>query len=425
MPSIHLSYVNIALDAFALAVMVILFASCLGEFRSRSLGAKHFLLLQIAVTVALVADMIGWIGEGHASLATVTLVANTVATCACQIAIIEFMGYLVASLYANSRAARCVLNVFRVLCVCSIAFYVANAFLGCSFEVSTDGHWHHKGNALSALMYLAFPILSFLALTLMTFLAKSSAKVNRVVFFVYTLFPVAGLIADYAVHGISLTYVGFTVSILVIYTSIYLTRQKQLQEQRSALMLSQINPHFVYNTLSTIAAMCDTSPKQAQYLTIDFSQYLRRNISTLSSDGLIPFEQEMEHVACYLKIEKARFRERLNVNYSIQCKDFSIPPLTVQPLVENAVKHGVSKKAEGGTVKVSTYDGGTHYVIEIIDDGVGFEEESAEMHVGIENVRSRVASMCKGDLTVKSTPGVGTRVTVEIPKRAKKKGKRQ
>ena len=93
--------------------------------------------------------------------------------------------------------------------------------------------------------------------------------------------------------------------------------------------------------------------------------------------------------------------------------------------MENAVKHGVSKKAEGGTVKVSTYDGGTHYVIEIIDDGVGFETESAEMHVGIENVRSRVASMCKGDLTVKSTPGVGTRVTVEIPKRAKKKGKRQ
>lgn len=168
--------------------------------------------------------------------------------------------------------------------------------------------------------------------------------------------------------------------------------------------------------------MCDTAPTQAKYLTIDFSQYLRRNIGTLTSEELIPFDQEMDHVACYLKIEKARFRERLNIIYSIQCKDFKVPPLTVQPIVENAIKHGVTKKAEGGTVKISTYDNGTHYVIEIIDDGAGFDTEAVETHVGLENVRSRLAAMCKGDLTVKSTEGIGTRVTIEIPK---KKGKRR
>jgi LytS/YehU family sensor histidine kinase len=195
-----------------------------------------------------------------------------------------------------------------------------------------------------------------------------------------------------------------------------------IERQKNALMLSQINPHFVYNTLSTIAAMCDTSPKQAKYLTIDFAQYLRRNIGTLTSEELIPFEQEMEHVACYLKIEKARFRERLNVIYSIQCKNFSIPPLTVQPLVENAIKHGITKKASGGTVKISTFEEDTHYVVEIIDDGVGFDFENAEMHVGIKNVQNRVASACRGTVTIKSTLGVGTRVTIEIPKR---KGKRK
>ena len=187
-------------------------------------------------------------------------------------------------------------------------------------------------------------------------------------------------------------------------------------------MLSQINPHFVYNTLSTIAAMCDTSPKQAKYLTIDFSQYLRRNINTLNGEAIIPFEQEMEHVECYLKIEKARFRERLNVIYSIGCKEFSVPPLTIQPIVENAVKHGITKKAEGGTIKICTYEENENYIIEIIDDGVGFDTETAEFHVGIANVRSRIAARCRGELTVKSTIGVGTRVRIEIPKQ---KGKRR
>ena len=130
----------------------------------------------------------------------------------------------------------------------------------------------------------------------------------------------------------------------------------------------------------------------------------------------------MEHVEYYLKIEKARFGEHINVIYSIQCKDFSVPPLTVQPLVDNAVKHGITKKASGGTIKISTFEEDNNYVVEIIDDGVGFDTENTEMHVGIENARSRIALMCKGDITVKSTVGVGTRVTIEIPK---KKGKRR
>jgi len=230
---------------------------------------------------------------------------------------------------------------------------------------------------------------------------------------------------DYTVHGLSLTYVGLTVSVLIIYTSIYLKKQKLIESQRNALMLSQINPHFIYNTLSTIASMCDVSPTQAKYLTIDFSRYLRQNLSNVTADTMIPFEQELNHVECYLKIEKARFRERLNVLYSIQCKEFELPPLSVQPIVENAVKHGITKKAEGGTVKISTYDTETHYVVEIIDDGIGFDFESAEKHVGLENVRSRIAAMCHGEVSVKSTVGVGTRVTIEIPKKKKKKGTRR
>lgn len=422
MPNIPLSYLNIAIDIFSIIIAIIIHVACISEFSSKKMGSKHFLFLQFSVIVALIADAIGWIGEGNPDLSTLTTVANTVADCACIIAIISFMGYLTASLYTNSRAAMCILNIFRVLCALDFIFLIGNTFFGYAFYVNEEGHYVHSDSAMMAFVYLLFPIFSFFAIVLMSLFAKKTARINRLAFIIYTIFPVAGLILDHHFHGISMTFAGLTISIVVIYTSIYLKKQKQLESQKNALMLSQINPHFIYNTLSTIAAMCDTTPMQAKYLTIDFSQYLRRNIGTLTSEELISFEQEMEHVACYLKIEKARFRERLNINYAIQCKDFMIPPLTVQPLVENAVKHGVTKKSNGGTVKISTREEDKNYVIEIIDDGVGFETDSTEMHIGFETVKNRIATMCKGKLSVKSTVGVGTRVTIEIPK---KKGNRQ
>lgn len=421
MPSIHVPFVNIALDAFALLVMLILFASCISEYSVKKAGSIHFLILQISIIAALIFDMLGWFGEGHPELSVLTVLANTLSACAVQIVVISLMSYLVASLYANSRAAVQILMIFRVLCVLSAFLCIGNAFFGYSYQLDAGGHWQRVCNLWGGFAYLIFPILSLITVILMIFLAKRSAKINRAVYVIYALVPIVGVIVDYVVHGISLTYVCFTVSILLIYTSIYLTRKKQLEAQKNALMLSQINPHFVYNTLSTIASMCDTSPKQAKNLTIDFARYLRENINSLTSEEMIPFDREMDHVACYLKIERARFGERLNVVYAIRCKEFTIPPLTVQPLVENAVKHGITKKPGGGTVKISTFEEDSHYVIEIIDDGVGFDTEKVDMHVGIENARSRLAAMCKGDITVKSTLGVGTRVSILIPK---KKGKR-
>ena len=286
------------------------------------------------------------------------------------------MGYLRENLYERSEAAGVILSIFRVLCVLSLLFCVGNAFFGYTFTVNEAGHYHHSPSLAMGVAYLLFPILSFFAVILMTLFARTSTRFSRIAFLVYTLFPATGIILDYTIHGISLTYVGLSVSVLVIYTSIYLKKKRIIESQKNFLMLSQINPHFIYNTLSTIASMCDISPAQAKRLTIDFSQYLRQNLSTLSHEGTIPFDEEIRHIECYLKIEKERFRERLNVAYSIQCRDFAIPPLSIQPLVENAVKHGVTKKQEGGTVKVSTYETDTHYVIEVKDDGIGFDTEA-------------------------------------------------
>ena len=197
----------------------------------------------------------------------------------------------------------------------------------------------------------------------------------------------------------------------------------KLQESQISIMLSQIQPHFLYNTLNSIYQLCETNPMRARFLVNSFSEYLRNNLSSLEAPGLIPFETEFSHINTYLDIEKVRFEDTLEIEYDIKCVDFSLPVLTVQPIVENAVKHGTSKKRGGGTVRISTDEDEASYIIRVSDTGCGFDptkpKNDGKSHVGIENVRQRLANMCHGTLTIESKVGTGTLVTIIIPKGGK------
>ena len=422
MPNIPFPYFSIALDAFGLVIMITIFVSCLDELVRKKSGSPYFFLLLLFTIITLAADIVGWFGEGHPSVSYMTLIAGTVASSSCHIAILCFIGYLKQTLYRSNKIASTILVLLTILCAASIIFLIGNVFYRYAFTVDPEGHYVYADSVIVLSLYMPFPFLAFLSIIGMSLLADRSRPVHPFAFIGYTVFPVAGLVVDFLIHGLSLTYIGFVVSVVMIYTGIYLHKQKVINDQRNALMMSQINPHFMYNTLSTIAAMCEVSPTEAKDLTVEFSRYLRRNLSTLTSEDLIPFETEMQHVECYLNIEKARFREKLNVIYSIRCKDFRVPALSIQPLVENAVKHGITKKAAGGTIKISAYSTAKHYVVTIVDDGAGFDvtappSDTSRVHIGLQNVKSRISQMCRGTLYVKSTVGVGTRVTIAIPKK--------
>ena len=196
----------------------------------------------------------------------------------------------------------------------------------------------------------------------------------------------------------------------------------QLQENRIAIMISQIQPHFIYNTLGTIQYLCKENPEKAAQLVQNFSMYLRGNFSELDNTAPIRFLKELEHVRCYTSIELVRFPD-MTVQYDIQAEDFVLPALSVQPLVENAIKHGLMGLEEGGTVTVATYETETHYCVKVSDDGVGFDvscPQDGHKHVGIRNVRERLQGMCGGTLTVESQKGKGTIALIQIPKEGKK-----
>lgn len=193
--------------------------------------------------------------------------------------------------------------------------------------------------------------------------------------------------------------------------------QSMMTDQRIQIMMSQIQPHFLYNTLTTIQALCATNPDLAARTVEKFADYLRQNLSALSQTDLIPFNKELEHAKIYSEIELLMFPS-LHMEYDIMDRNFRLPALSIQPLVENAIRHGIRGKKDG-TIMIRTRREEENHRIEIIDNGKGFDTEAPPQgkgsHIGIKNVRDRIETMCDGTMKVSSQPGEGTKITIRIP----------
>jgi len=254
---------------------------------------------------------------------------------------------------------------------------------------------------------------------------RSFRKRNRYSLYAVMLLMVTAIVLHEILSDVRTAYIGMAIgaALLFIHYTEYsqLSADDTLAEQRIQLMLSQIKPHFLYNTLGSIEALCDSDPKAAKLATHKFSQYLRGNMNSLTAESMIPFENELQHARLYLELEQIRFGEDLRVEYRIGPKDFFLPPLTLEPIVENAVKHGIRKNADGrGTVLVSTAESEDCCKVQVTDDGPGFDPQAVPddgTHVGIHNVRERLSRICGGSLIIARAPERGTVVTILLPKK--------
>ena len=192
--------------------------------------------------------------------------------------------------------------------------------------------------------------------------------------------------------------------------------QAELEKSKTAIMLSQIQPHFLYNSLGAIRELCHQDPEDARNALGTFITYLRGNMDSIQREHTIHFSKELNHISAYLELEKLRFEDDLNIEFDIQETDFFIPSLTIQPLVENAVKHGVCGREEGGTITLHTHRDGDNVIVQIKDDGVGFDVNDLEHteHVGLKYVRNRLKYIVNAKLEIESKPGVGTTATITI-----------
>lgn len=264
---------------------------------------------------------------------------------------------------------------------------------------------------------------------------KGFALLNHLIAWVPLFLSIGVDIADTYLHIPGDSYLRIGLAITILYQMVrfgadfrrqykeaihYQQVQRELYEAKVSVMVSQIRPHFMYNALSSIAMLCKLNPDTAYEATVTFSDYLRGNMDSLKQTAPVPFAQELEHLKKYLYIEKLRFADKLHIEFDIQATDFVLPQLSVQPLVENAVKHGVGMKKKGGTVTISSGETDAAYEVIIQDDGVGFDVNEkmndGRSHIGMENTRKRIKDMCGGEVIIESTVGEGTTARVILPK---------
>lgn len=417
---------NIALDIVSIVLSLIPIAYLLGNHRYRQKLNQYFLGVSLSNILMIIGDLADWVIQDTSALSMkMVLSLSTVLFYTASAFVLYFFGrYMAEYLKLYGRAGKLCLMSLTAVCSVQIFFAVISPFTGAFFYVSNDGY--HRGSLF--IISQLVPLFCYLLFTLLVIVYRKRLVRREVVFFLLYIFvPLGGGATQMFLRGIAVVNIGVALALLFILINIQfehellIRRQEQeLGEMQINIMLSQIQPHFLYNALTTIRQLCDADPQKAKAAIRDFSMFLRGNMNSLTSRAPIPFEQELKHTENYLNLEQQRFQSRLRIVYGITVRDFSIPPLTLQPIVENAVQHGILRREEGGTVTIRTEEADGSYQITISDDGVGFaspvDRTDGRPHVGIANVRERLSAMCSGTLVIKSTPGIGTTATITIPK---------
>lgn len=265
-----------------------------------------------------------------------------------------------------------------------------------------------------------------------------------------------------AFDPVRLTGLGFSMMLLIIAQQYHehlreelIENEAELARSKVRLLAEQISPHYIYNSLQSISGLCTTDPAKAQKAIEIFSEYLRGNLESLTQEELIPFTRELEHTQAYLELERLSGLRRFVVEYDLRVTDFMLPPLVLQPVVENAVKHGAAVAVNGangedgavqiklsafevdGLINIEVTDGIYNIGRELVADEAQMRNDAKIMDeapqfatnryktksIGLENVRTRLALQCGGTLDISSSAEGGTAVSIKLPKIALKEHK--
>ena len=326
----------------------------------------------------------------------------------------------------SSKLLRTVLGLWVIYCLVLVSAVFINGFV----YITPENQYYHGP------LYPLIPI-PIIAVLLLNFTGtmRRRTRLSRKTFLslVIAQMPMAfTLILNLFVDAVLLFGISYVLSALVMYSLVLsdqieqtiqyqqkiAEQQGEIARQRTKVMVLQMRPHFIYNTLVSIHSLCGINPQKAQQITMDFTNYLRRNFNAVASDSTIPFSMELEHTRAYLAVEQAQFDEMLVVDYDTPFTHFRLPALTLQPIVENAVKHGMDPYH--GPLCISIRTQSTDFGVEIIveDNGSGFDtSDNGEPHLALKNIQQRLEFMCDGSLAIIPRDEGGTVVTITIPLR--------
>lgn len=417
---------NIALDILGIILSLIPIVYLISNHRYQQKLNQYFLGVAVSNIFMIVGDLADWLIQDAAepSVKLLLTLFTVMFYVASAFVLYFFAGYMGEYLKLPVRVKKLYLTVIAVVCGAQVFFAVISPFTDSIFYVSDRGYQRGSLFIISQLI----PLFCYILFTVLVIVYRKRLNWREVVFFLLYIFvPLGGGAIQMFLRGVAVVNIGVALALLFILVNIQFEheitlrkQEKKLAELRIDIMLSQIQPHFLYNVLTGIRTLCEMDPIRAGESIGTFSKFLRANMESLTNKSPIPFEQELAHTRSYLYLEQQRFEDKLNIIYEINTTAFTIPPLTLQPIVENAVRHGIMKKKDGGILTIRSEETDGAYMVTVIDDGVGFSVEQRKTaeyaHIGIENVKNRLNALCGGTIEVQSEPQNGTTVTICVPK---------
>ena len=411
----EMSLLNVSLLVFSALVTLFLLIGAITDMNRKSRFMSSFIILLISNILMQLGEAGIWFFAGE--LENIVLL-NISAMMSMVFSYVLISAYACLTEFVCERKKVSFVPNYIILAICSIYILlsVISLFNGMFFSFDENGCF------VNGPMYGLVRAFDLIVIIIGIFWVMCYRKI-------LTLREISFLISFNVLPLLSMTlqrvweptpqYMAVTLSLIVIYVLFHGEITRQLADSRISIMLSQIQPHFMHNMLTTIMYMCRTEPEEAEKTVGQFADYLRANMDSLTLKQCIQFETELKHVKTYWSLEEKRFGDKIRAVYDIQENSFMLPSLTIQPIVENAVKHGM-RKGKQLTVTIRTYSDVNNYYVEINDDGRGFDvnafENDGKSHIGIKNVQQRLKMMCGGELMVNSVPDQGTDAVIKIPK---------
>ena len=429
-------------------IFCLIAALCMYLSRDVDRRKKNLMLyMQFSCAVLLGSDAAAWAfrGEPGSFVRSMVHISNFFVFAFSDIVLLFYHAYVCECLFGADPQQRPKRRIQMGYAVgtAGIGLVILSQFTGLYYTIDAQNFYHRSPTA-----FISFLIPAVVMLIDLSLLIRYRQNIGHELFVAmlsYIALPFAALAVQIFYYGVSLINIAISISMILMFLETLIAQsrkaaqqelrlaqiERQLAEKDRALaktereltdsritsMLSQIRNHFIFNVLGTISTYCKTDPQKADEALIKFSRYLRRNMRYLDTKDEVLFTTEVAQIEDYVALEQMRFGDMVTFGEDLEVTDFLLPPLTVQPLVENAIKHGLTIPGKKGTVCLSTRREPDAICISVEDDGVGFDPQKLDeaASIGIRNIRQRLQYMSAATLTIESTPGQGTKAVIRIP----------
>ncbi len=389
-------------------------------------NSKYMAYLNEVVAITLLSDGLAYVFRGNPTTLGFYMVriTNFIAFLANYLVIPIFMLYLSSATKGANKKFNLICEYVEMAIVgISIMMLIASQFSGMYYYFD-EANTYIRGPLFVYIQ--AFAVLGLLLFGVMIVVNfQDLSKFDRAASLIYLIIPSLSFIVNIFIYGYSLYNIFLFVTMLYIYALVqyqwygYIAeKERDLNKKRMGIMYALLQPHFMFNTLGSIEALIGKDNEKAKEVLYNISAYIRGNLDAAQGPDLISFDEELKHLEYYVALEETRFGDRITVDYDIEIRNFLVPYESVETLVENSVRRGISKKPNGGVCLISTKELPNNRVrIVVEDDGVGIDynlNHGEDEHEVFDDIIDRVERLCNGSVYYECDEGVGTKIVIEM-----------